>query len=81
MNPPSQPDHRTEVLALSKQLIELLGASTSNHGRCMDALLLAWTTLAMAHPCCTHAAAKAALRTSAYLSSAAGAAPADTSVH
>lgn len=81
MNTPLQPDRRTEVLALSKQLIELLGATTSNHGRCIDALLLAYASLAIDHPCCTHSAAEAALRTIAYLSAAAGAVPAGTPVH
>lgn len=81
MNTPSQPDHRAEVLALSKRLTDLVGDSAISHERCMDALLLAYATLAMANPCCTQGAASAAMRTSIYLTTAAGAVPAGAAVH
>lgn len=81
MNTPSRPDHRTEVLALSKRFTDLLASTASTHDRGLEALLMAYITVAMVHPCCTQEAANAAMRSSAYLSAAAGAVPAGTPVH
>lgn len=81
MNTPSQPDHRAEVLALCKRFTDLLASTATTHDRGLEALLMAYITVAMVHPCCTQEAANAAMRTSVHLSLAAGAVPAGAAVH
>lgn len=75
------PAHRAEVLALSERFANLVSSSATTHERGLEALLMAYLTVAKVHPCCTQEAANAAMRASAYLSIAAGAAPADKTVH
>ena len=75
------PDHRAEVHALCKRFTDLVASTATTHDRGLEALLMAYLTVAKVHPCCTQEAANAAMRASAYLSIAAGAAPADKTVH
>lgn len=70
-----------ESLALSNRFCELITA-TSSHAVGMEALLRAFEAVARTHPCCTQAAANAAMQTSMRLAQAAAAGrPADAPLH
>ena len=62
-----------------KMLDAAIGAT--DHASVLEALMLAYVTVAKAHPCCTQAAANSAMRTSMRLAHYASERPAGTQVH
>jgi hypothetical protein len=70
-----------ESLALASKCCDLI-ATASSHAVGLEALLRAYEAVGRTHPCCTQAAANAAMQTSMRLAAAAAAGrPADAPIH
>lgn len=74
MNTPNPKEHEAEVLQLSKQFTDAI-SKASSHDRGLEALLMAYLTVAKVHACCTQEAANAAMRVSIFLAREAASQP------
>jgi hypothetical protein len=62
MNHEREEQERIAVRNLARSLVDV-SFSNGDHRMALEALLLAFSSVAAAHPCCTDSAADAALRT------------------
>lgn len=71
---------KDETMELTGKVLDLC-AQSSTHAVILEALLLAFVTVAKSHPCCTQSAADAAMRQSIRLAAAAAERPVGTQIH